>query len=154
VNLPGGNAPAPQAPTPGPGRPALAGAAATGPSAGPSPSQPTVTVTGGRAPGSAVRPQRTTSGARITRIRVSRVGDVVTVRFRVDRTTKVRVTVRDRRSRVVGRSRLRTVAGGRTASIHVTVRHGSRGPLKVTVARQPESRAPKKAKEGKPAGGG
>jgi hypothetical protein len=116
----------------------------------------TVTVgdTGAAAPPAAGRPpassgvqtNRTTSRVQITRVRVSRVGDRVTVRFRVNRTTKVRVTVRDRRGRLVGRSPLRTVKGGRTASIRVRVKHGSRGPLKVTVTRQPESRAPKKAK--------
>ena len=75
-------------------------------------------------------------------MRFTRRGDVVTVRFRASRATKVRVTVRDRRGRTVGRSPVRTVRGGRTVAIRVRIRHGSRGPLKVTVRNAPERRAP------------
>jgi hypothetical protein len=79
---------------------------------------------------------------RITRVRFTRRGDVVVVRFRPTRTTKARVFVRDRRGRTVGRSRLRTVRGGRVASVRVRIRHGARGPLKVVVRNQPEQRSP------------
>ncbi len=48
VNLPGGQSPAPQAPTPGPGTPAMSGGSAAGPSAGPTP---------GSAPRSGSRPR-------------------------------------------------------------------------------------------------
>lgn len=139
VNLPGGENPAPQPPTPGPGVPALSGAAAAGPSAGPAPSPP---ASAARPPQSAVRGTRAAGRARITKITLKRRGDVVIVRFRVGRSTKVRVAVRNARGRIVGRSRVRAVKGGRTASIRVMVRHGTRGRLRATVTDQPESRAP------------
>ena len=128
VNLPGANAPAPQQPTPGPGVPALPGAAATGPSAGPSPAQPQV------------KTQRTTRRARITSIRSTRRGNVVTVRLRASVRMRVRVTVRDRAGRRVGRSAVRTVRGGRVSVIRVRIKRAARGPLKVTVARLPGAR--------------
>ncbi|HEX7298397.1 MAG TPA: hypothetical protein VF257_05285, partial [Solirubrobacteraceae bacterium] len=99
VNLPGGTAAATRAPTPGPGRSALRGASAGGPSAGPSPVH-AESLVGGRPADGPIR---------VTGIRASRSGRVVTVHFRVNRATKVRVVVRDARGRIVGRSPLRAV---------------------------------------------
>jgi len=126
VNLPGGDNPAPRPPTPGPGVAAISGANAAS----------------GQPPAQTVQGPRTSQRVRVTRVRFSRRGNVVTVRFSVNRTTKVRVTVRDRGGRRVGRSPLRTVRSGRTARIRVRIRRGARGPLKVTVRNQPESRQP------------
>ena len=125
VNLPGGNNPAPRFGTPGPGVAALAGAAATGPSAGP--------------PGQGVSPAQARQG---TKVSVTRRGSRVTVRFRAQRTTKARVLVRDRAGRTVGRSPLRAVHAGRTVTVRVRIRRGARGPLKVTVRNQPERNTP------------
>src|SRR3954470_1467192 len=127
VNLPGGNAPAPRPPAPGPGVAALPGA--------------TVATA---APGQGVSPPQTkrTTPNRVTRVKFTRRGSLVTVRFRVTRTTKVRVTVRDRGGRTVGRSPLRTAPGGRTVTVHVRIRRNARGPIKVPARTQPESKAP------------
>jgi hypothetical protein len=133
VNLPGGTAAPTQAPTPGPGRSALRGAAATGPSAGTSPVQAD-SPTSGR-PG--VRGQ-----AGVTHVRASRAGRTVTVRFQVDRMTKVRVVVRDRRGRVVGRSPLRAARPGHDQTIRVRIPKGTRSPIHARVTAQPEAKAP------------
>ncbi|MEA2382076.1 MAG: hypothetical protein QOH72_2047 [Solirubrobacteraceae bacterium] len=134
VNLPGGSNPAPNAPRPGPGVAAMAGATATGVSAGPA--------------GQGVSPQqqRSRQSVKASLVRVSRHGSRVTVRFRVDRTAKVRVVVRDRGGRTVARSPLRTVPGGRTALLHVRVPRKARGPLRISVHAQPEAKAPRRRK--------
>jgi hypothetical protein len=134
VNLPGGTAPAPRETTPGPGVAAMAGATATGVSAGP--------------PGQGVSPQqqRSRQGVEASQVRVTRRGSQVTVRFRVQRTAKLRVIVRDRGGRTVGRSALRTVPGGRTAAVHVRVPRAARGPLKISVHARPEAKAPRRRK--------
>ncbi|MDX6732703.1 MAG: hypothetical protein QOC54_2651 [Baekduia sp.] len=149
VNLPGGTAPDTVAPTPGPNVAALAGASAGGASAGARPAVPApVPVTGA---GTTSRPAA--PGVRLTRVHVTRSGSVVTVRFRVNRLTKVRVTVRDRHGKVVGRSPLRTVAPGHDQRVHVTVPRRAAGPVKATVASQPEAKAPAKPKSKAKAGG-
>jgi hypothetical protein len=134
VNLPGGSNPAPNAPRPGPGVAAMAGATATGVSAGPA--------------GQGVSPQqqRSRQSVKASLVRVSRHGSRVTVRFRVDRTAKVRIVVRDRGGRTVARSPLRTVPGGRTALLHVRVPRKARGPLRISVHAQPEAKAPRRRK--------
>ena len=87
-------------------------------------------------------PQQARGGVRAAQIHVTRSGSRVTVRFRVERLTKVRVLVRDRGGRLVGRSPLRTAPGGRSVTVHVRIRRGARGPLEVTVRNQPERRSP------------
>jgi hypothetical protein len=132
VNLPGGDNRAPVAPRPGPGVAAMAGATATGVSAGP--------------PGQGVSPEQSRQAVQASRIRVTRRGSRVTVRFRVARTAKVRVIVRDRGGRTVGRSPLRTVPRGRAASVRVRVPRAARGPLKISVRAAPEAKAPRRTK--------
>jgi hypothetical protein len=132
VNLPGGTAPATRAPTPGPGRSALRGASATGPSGGPSPVRAESLVLG-----------RATDGPiRVTKIRASRSGRTVTVHFRVNRATKVRVVVRDARGRIVGRSPLRAARPGHDQAIRVQVAKSTRGAVHARVSVQPEAKAP------------
>ena len=137
VNLPGGTAPDTVAPTPGPGIAAQAGAAASGPSAGP---QPTVPAEAPIA-GSGVTSRAATP--RVTGVQVTRSGPVVTVRFRVNRATKVRVVIRDRAGHVVGRSPLRAAAPDTPQRVRVAVPRRARGPVKATITSQPEAKTPK-----------
>jgi hypothetical protein len=132
VNLPGGTAPATQAPTPGPGRSALRGAAATGPSAGSPPVQADSIVVGHGGAGP----------VHVTKVRASRSGRTVTVRFRVDRATKVRVVVRDRTGHIVGRSPLRAAGPGHDQTVHVRISKSARSPIHARVSAQPEAKAP------------
>jgi hypothetical protein len=137
VNLPGGTAPDTVAPTPGPDVAALPSAAASGPSAGPQPALPAEVPVG------AASATRRATTQRVTGVQVTRSGSIVTVRFRVSRATKVRVVIRDRAGRIVGRSPLRAARPGHTQRIHVGVPRRARGPVKATVTSQPEARAPK-----------
>ena len=125
------------APTPGPGIAAQAGAAASGPSAGPQPTVPAeVPIAGSGVTSRAATP-------RVTGVQVTRSGPVVTVRFRVNRATKVRVVIRDRAGHVVGRSPLRAARPGHAQRVRVAVPRRARGPVKATITSQPEAKAPK-----------
>jgi hypothetical protein len=64
------------------------------------------------------------------------------VRFRVDRMTKVRVVVRDRRGRIVGRSPLRAARPGHDQTIRVQIPKSARSPIHARVTAQPEAKAP------------
>jgi hypothetical protein len=132
VNLPGGTARSTRAPTPGPGRSALRGAASAGPSAGPAP----VSVESFFAHRSQAGP------VRVTNVRASRSGRTVTVHFRVNRATKARVVIRDRTGKIVGRSPLRAVHPGHDQTVHVRVAKGTRSPVHARVSVQPEAMAP------------
>jgi hypothetical protein len=138
VNLPGGTAPDTTAPTPGPGVAALPTAAASGPSAGARPPVPAAVPVSG-----AGRKTSPRAPLRVTRVKATRSGTTVTVRFRVNRQTKVRVTVRDSRGKVVGHSPLRTAKPGHEQRIRVRIAKSARSPVKATVTSQPEAKAPK-----------
>jgi hypothetical protein len=79
----------------------------------------------------------------VTGVHVTRSGPIVTVRFRVNRATKVRVVIRDRAGHIVGRSPLRAARPGHDQRIHVGVPRRARGPVKATVTSVPEAKAPK-----------
>jgi hypothetical protein len=79
---------------------------------------------------------------RVTKIHASRSGHTVTVHFRVNRATKVRVVVRDARGRIVGRSPLRAVRPGHDQAIRVRIAKSTRGAIHARVSAQPESKAP------------
>jgi hypothetical protein len=132
VNLPGGTVPATRAPTPGPGRSALRGASAGGPSGGPTPVQANSLVVGRAADGP----------IRVTMVRASRSGRTVTVHFRVNRATKVRVVVRDARGHIVGRSPLRSARPGHDQAVRIQIAKSTRGAVHARVSAQPESKAP------------
>jgi hypothetical protein len=138
VNLPGGTAPDTTAPTPGPGVAALPTAAASGPSAGARPPVPAAVPVSG-----AGRKTSPRAPLRVTKVKATRSGTTVTVRFRVNRQTKVRVTVRDSRGKVVGHSPLRTAKPGHEQRIRVRIAKSARSPVKATVTSQPEAKAPK-----------
>ena len=65
----------------------------------------------------------------------------MTVRFRVNRVTKVRVQIKDRRGRVIGHSPLRAARPGHQQAIHVRIPRATRGRLRAVVTSMPEAPA-------------